>query len=64
MAQKPDKIEINARTMHKIRDIAHRIWVETREPNANLIMFEALRQYIVHQGQEPGFTIATLDIKE
>lgn len=55
---------IDARTMHKIKDIAHRIWIQTRKPNGNLIMFEALKQYMAQQGYDtPAYEVVELEEK-
>ncbi len=57
-------LKIDARAMHKIKDIAHRIWVQTRKPNGNLIMFEALKQYMTQQGYEtPAYEVFELEDK-
>ncbi len=57
-------LKIDAHAMHKIKDIAHRIWVQTRKPNGNLIMFEALKQYMTQQGYEtPAYEVFELEDK-
>lgn len=55
-------LNIDARAMHKIKDLAHKIWVRTRKPNANLIMFEALKQFMMQQGYEtPAYEVLELE---
>lgn len=55
---------IDTRAMHKIKDIAHKIWLRTRKPNANLIMFEALKQYMTQQGYDtPAYEVVELEEK-
>jgi hypothetical protein len=56
----PEPIEtliIDASTMNRIRDVANDIWQKTRAPNANLIMFEALRQVMEQAGAKANFTV-------
>lgn len=52
---------IDQRAMHKIKDIAHKIWMQTRRPNANLIMFEALRLWLWREGYDPGFEVPDME---
>lgn len=43
--------------MNEIKDIAHKLYLETRFPNANLIMLEALKQYIERKGAQANFSV-------
>lgn len=51
------ELVLNQRNYSKLKDIAHRIWMDTRAPNANLIMLEALRTMMLEAGLEPKFRI-------
>lgn len=48
---------IDRRAMNEIKDIAHKLYLETRFPNANLIMLEALKQYIERKGAQANFSV-------
>lgn len=52
-----EELIIDRRTLNHIRDVANQIWQETRIPNANLIMFEALHQLMVQKGLKPQFRV-------
>lgn len=55
-------VVIDRRAMNEIKDIAHKIWMAERYPNANLIMLEATRQYIERKGAVANFTVQ-LEVK-
>lgn len=50
-------VTIDKLAMNHIKERAHRIWMETKKPDANLIMFEALKQYMEHKGADANFTV-------
>jgi hypothetical protein len=51
------KIEINKRTLHYIRDIANQIYQRSRKPNANLIMLQAVATWLERQGVDVPYTV-------
>jgi hypothetical protein len=52
-----ETVVIDKRALWALMDTAHTIWMATKSPNANLILLESLRQYLVHQGAQPNFTV-------
>jgi hypothetical protein len=50
-------IVIDNAALHRVRDIAHKIWSETKHPNSNLVLLEALATYINQNGGTAGFRV-------
>ena len=63
-APRSEVVRIDRAAMNEIRDIAHGLWMESKLPNANVLMLEALRRYIVKMGvAEPNFEIVMEDAR-
>lgn len=43
--------------MNEIKDIAHKLYLANKCPNGNLIMFQALKEYIERKGAKANFTV-------
>jgi hypothetical protein len=56
-------LTIDRAIMNEIRDTANRLWQETHKPNANLIMFEALKQVMSRHGAIANFTVPDMETK-
>lgn len=50
-------VVIDSRALNTIKDIAHKLWMETKLPNANLLMLEALRLYMDRKGAVANFSV-------
>jgi hypothetical protein len=48
--ERVDVVTIDEKSLGEIRDIAHRIYSDTRSPNANLVMYQALADYMGRRG--------------
>lgn len=63
MKEKKEVLKLDARALHHIRDMANKIWQRTRKPNANLIMYEALKQFMIREGYEPpAFEVPNMEV--
>ena len=62
--KKPSLFPIDSRALHRIRDTAHTIWKETRCPNGNLVMVEALRRILILEGYPVSFAVPDLEVKD
>jgi hypothetical protein len=64
LKKKPALFPIDSMAMHRIRDTAHKVWLETRCPNGNLVMLEALRLILIQEGYPVSFEVPNLETKD
>jgi hypothetical protein len=50
-------VTIDRKAMHEIRDRAHKIYMKSLKPDAVLVMFQALKEYMEHKGTKANFSI-------
>jgi hypothetical protein len=52
-----EHVVIDRSAMNEIRDRAHKIYMQTLRPDAVLVMFQALKDYMEKRGAKANFTV-------
>lgn len=56
-----NKLQLSTKDMYTIKEIATKLWLESKDPSLILVHFKSLENFLITKGIEPQFTIKKVE---